>query len=75
MKLTINSKSKKKLTKPAKDSFYYTKKDITEIMLVAEKFADHVNQIEARLIERTQRLGIYLGRLQKEVNLLKKGKK
>jgi hypothetical protein len=30
--------------------------DVVEIMLVAEKFANHVNKIEANFIERMQRI-------------------
>ncbi len=46
--------------------------DITEIMVVAETLASHSNQLEARFTERTQKLGNHIGKLEKEINKLKK---
>jgi nitrogen-specific signal transduction histidine kinase len=46
--------------------------DITEMVTVAEKMADHTNQFEAKLIERTQNLEIEIKKLEEEINQLKK---
>lgn len=46
--------------------------DVTEIMIVAETLADHANQLEARLVEQTKKLEAHIGKLEKEVNELKK---
>ncbi|MFA6214967.1 MAG: PAS domain-containing protein [Patescibacteria group bacterium] len=46
--------------------------DITEMMVVAETLAGHSKQLEAKLIERTQKLEIYIKKLEKEINGLKK---
>ena len=46
--------------------------DVTEIMVVADTLAGHANQLEARLIERTQKLETHIGKLEKEINELKK---
>lgn len=45
--------------------------DITEMMVVAETLADHAKQLESRLTERTEKLEIYIGKLEKEINELK----
>jgi len=50
----------------------YKKEDIVEIMLVAEKFAIHVNKIEEKFIEEIKKLKIRIDRLQQEINELKK---
>ena len=49
--------------------------DVTEMMLVAETLAGHANQLEAKLAERTGKLEIHIGKLEKEINELKSGKK
>ncbi len=46
--------------------------DITEMMAVAETFANHTNQLESKLTDRTQKLEIRMGVLEKEVGALKK---
>lgn len=45
--------------------------DVTEMMVIAETLAGHANQLEAKLVERTQKLEIYIGKLEKEINELK----
>ncbi len=47
--------------------------DVTEIMVVAETLANHANQLEMKLAERTMKLEAHIGKLEKEVNQLKKG--
>lgn len=46
--------------------------DVTEMMVVAETLAGHANQLEAKLAERTKKLEIHIGELEKEINELKK---
>ncbi len=46
--------------------------DVTEIMVVAETLATHAKQIELKLTERTQKLELYIGKLEKEIGALKK---
>jgi len=46
--------------------------DITEIMVVAETLASHSNQLEARFTDKTQKLSSHIGKLEKEINQLKK---
>ena len=46
--------------------------DVTEMMAVAETLAIHTKQMEATLTERTNRLEIHIGKLEKEINTLKK---
>lgn len=46
--------------------------DVTEMMIVAETLAGHANQLEAKFIERTQKLEIHIGKLEKEINEFKK---
>ena len=46
--------------------------DVTEMMVVAETLAGHANQLEAKLAERTENLELHIGRLEKEINELKK---
>ncbi len=46
--------------------------DVTEMMVVAETLASHANQLEAKLAERTQKLEMHIGKLEKEINELKK---
>lgn len=45
--------------------------DVTEMMAVAETLASHTNQLEAKLMERTQKLESHIGKLEKEINELK----
>ena len=49
--------------------------DVTEMMAVAETFAIHTKQMETKLTERTNKLEIDIGKLEKEINTLKKGRK
>lgn len=46
--------------------------DITGMMSVAEKLAEHTNNFQARLTERTQKLETYILKLGKEISDLKK---
>jgi len=46
--------------------------DVTEMMAVAETLAGHANQLEAKLAERTQRMEAHIGKLEKEIDELKK---
>jgi hypothetical protein len=46
--------------------------DVTEMMVVADTLAGHANQLEAKLAERTQKLEIHIGKLEKEIDELKK---
>lgn len=45
--------------------------DVTEMMLVADTFADHTNMLESKLVTRTDKLEIQIKKLEKEVNNLK----
>lgn len=47
--------------------------DVTELMAVAETIAGHAKLLETKLFERTQKLGIHIGRLEKELESLKIG--
>ncbi len=47
--------------------------DVTEIMAIAETLANHANQVEAKLTERTQKLEIHIKKLEEEINGLKRG--
>ena len=47
--------------------------DVTEMMAVAETLAGHANQVDAKFTEQTQKLERYIGRLENEINELKKG--
>ncbi|OGZ46269.1 MAG: hypothetical protein A3J54_00490 [Candidatus Ryanbacteria bacterium RIFCSPHIGHO2_02_FULL_45_13b] len=46
--------------------------DVTEMMAVAETLAIHTKQMETKLTERTNKLEIDIGKLEKEINILKK---
>jgi PAS domain-containing protein len=46
--------------------------DVTEIMAVAETLASHARDIELKLTERTKKLEIHIGKLEKEIAELKK---
>lgn len=46
--------------------------DITGMMMVAETLADHAKQLESKLIEQTKKLEVHIGKLEKEINELKK---
>lgn len=45
--------------------------DVTEMMTVAKKLADHTTSFEARIIEQTQKLGMTIERLEEEIKKLK----
>jgi len=45
--------------------------DITEMMLIAETLASHSNKLEAKLMEQTGKLELYIEKLEKEINGLK----
>ena len=46
--------------------------DVTEMMAVAETLAGHANHLQTKLVEQTQKLEIHIGKLEKEINKLKK---
>jgi len=46
--------------------------DVTEVMDVAEKLAQHTSEFEAELTERTQKLEVHIKALEKEIGALKK---
>lgn len=46
--------------------------DVTDMMAVAETLAGHVKKFEAKLMERTQKLEVHIGKLEEEINGLKK---
>ncbi|MFA6445855.1 MAG: PAS domain-containing protein [Candidatus Paceibacterota bacterium] len=45
--------------------------DVTEMMVIAETLANHAKKVEARLTERTQKLEVHIGRLEREIIGLK----
>lgn len=45
--------------------------DVTEIMHVAETFANHSNQLEAKILSRTEKLEIHIERMEKEIEKIK----
>ncbi len=45
--------------------------DISEMMVVAEKLAGHVNKFESQLTEQTEKLTVHIERMEKEINELK----
>ncbi len=46
--------------------------DVTEMMAVAETLAGHANRAEARFAEKTQKLELHIGKLEQEIDELKK---
>lgn len=46
--------------------------DVTDMMVIAETLAGHANQLEAKHTERTEKLETHIGKLEKEINQLKK---
>ncbi len=46
--------------------------DITEMMVIAETFADQTKQLKAELTERTREMELHIGRLEKEIDTFKK---
>lgn len=46
--------------------------DVTDMMVIAETLAGHANQLEAKHAERTEKLETHIGKLEKEINELKK---
>ncbi|QQR82784.1 PAS domain-containing protein [Candidatus Campbellbacteria bacterium] len=46
--------------------------DITDMMGVAEMLANHTNQFEAKMAERTEQLEMHIKKLQKEIKTIKK---
>lgn len=48
--------------------------DVTEMMVVAESLANHANDIEAKMLIRTQKLEIHIGKLEDEINIIKNKK-
>jgi nitrogen-specific signal transduction histidine kinase len=48
--------------------------DVTEMITIAEKLANHTNKFEDKIIERTQKLEIIIEKLEKEIDKLKNKK-
>lgn len=71
----INFKEKGTLSEPFPSIILLAMEDVTEMMIVAETLAGHANQLEAKLSTRTQKLEINIGKLEKEINELKKSHK
>jgi PAS domain-containing protein len=46
--------------------------DVTEMIMIAETLANHTNQIEIKLTERSQKLEVQIEKLEKEINEMKK---
>ena len=46
--------------------------DVSDMMVIAETLAGHVNQLEAKHTDRTKKLEIHIGKLHKEISKLKK---
>src|ERR1700690_2948433 len=46
--------------------------DVTEMMAVAETLAGHASAAEMRFAEKTQKLELHIGKLEEEINALKK---
>jgi len=46
--------------------------DVTEMMAIAETLAEHTNKLETKLMDRTEKMEIYIGRLEEEIQELKK---
>lgn len=45
--------------------------DVTEMILIAENFAGHTNNLEAKFMEQTQKLEFHIEKLEKEISELK----
>ena len=46
--------------------------DVTDMMNVAKRLAEHTNDFESRLIERTQKMELHIKRLEKEMKSLRR---
>lgn len=46
--------------------------DVTEMMVIAQKLANHTNQFEEKMSERTRYMEMQINKLEKEINELKK---
>ncbi|MEK7643089.1 MAG: hypothetical protein AAB372_01410 [Patescibacteria group bacterium] len=46
--------------------------DITEMMAVAKKLADHTNEFETKMAQQAERMETHISTLQREINELKK---
>jgi len=46
--------------------------DVTEMMVVAEKLANHVNQLNEKFLKETKKINIHIEKLEKEIKELKK---
>jgi hypothetical protein len=49
--------------------------DVTEMMAVAETLSTHANRLETKFAEQTRKLEVHIGKLEKEINDLKKDHK
>ncbi|MEK7608696.1 MAG: PAS domain-containing protein [Patescibacteria group bacterium] len=46
--------------------------DVTEMMAIAEKLANHTNQFEAKMVEQTRQMEVHISSLEREIGELKK---
>ncbi len=46
--------------------------DVTDMMAIAETLGSHAQQVEVKIVERTKKLEIHIGKLEKEIKQLKK---
>lgn len=65
-KVKMNSQKK-----PCAPLVMLAMEDITDMMVVAERLADHAKQVNYKFNLQTRKLEDYIGRLEKEVNILK----
>ncbi|TSC81977.1 MAG: chemotaxis protein methyltransferase CheR [Parcubacteria group bacterium Gr01-1014_20] len=74
--MILNARQIHSQDKPASESFppiiLLAMEDVTEMMDVAKTLADHTSLFETRLTEKTQNLEVHIGRLEEEINELKK---
>ena len=59
-------------TEPCPPIILLAMEDITDMMIVAETLADHANRVETRFTEKTHKLELNIGKLEKEIASLKK---
>ena len=57
--------------KPSEPLIIVAMEDITDMMVVAERLADHANTVNYKFGKEAEKLEYYIGKLEKEVNVLK----
>jgi PAS domain-containing protein len=67
----LKQNMKQKASKAFPPIILLVMEDVTEMMDIAEKLADHTNNFEAKVTERTQRMEMHIGRLEREISDLK----